>query len=152
MIEHPVPQNVTSYEFHLVGNMTLKQFLELAAGVLIAIGIYGSNLYPIIKWPLVGLFVLAGVAFAFLPINERPLDAWFLAFIRAIYNPTKYFWKRNSLKPEVFSYQASTNLRSQATDIPARFLRRTPNHQTTQTPEFKRFYLCMIFIRTLRSP
>lgn len=120
MIEHPVPQNVTSYEFHLVGNMTLKQFLELAVGVIIAIGIYGSNLYPIVKWPLVGLFVLAGVAFAFLPINERPLDAWFLAFIRAIYNPTKYFWKRNSLKPEVFSFQASTNPRSQAKDTPKR--------------------------------
>ena len=40
MQQHPVPQNVTQYQFRLVGDMTLKQFLELAGGMLLAYLIY----------------------------------------------------------------------------------------------------------------
>lgn len=103
MIEHPVPQNITSYEFRLVGSMTLKQFFELMAGVVMAYATYRTNLFPLIKWPIVILFVVFGVAMAFVPIEERPLDQWFWAFIRAIYNPTKFYWRRSLKAPEVFS-------------------------------------------------
>lgn len=104
MQEHPVPQNITSYEFHLIGNMTLKQFFELGAGGILAFVAYSSNLPDLLKWPLVFLFVILGVAFAFVPLEERPLDHWFLAFIRAIYNPTKFYWKKTLRVPEVFTY------------------------------------------------
>lgn len=109
MIEHPVPQNITSYEFRLVGSMTLKQFFELMVGIVLAFVIYRTNLYPLIKWPLVIAFVTFGVSLAFVPIQERPLDQWFMAFIRAIYNPTKFYWRRTVQAPEVFSNQ-SVNL------------------------------------------
>jgi hypothetical protein len=104
MQEHPVPQNITSYEFHLIGNMTLKQFFELAAGGLFAFLSYTSNLPDLLKWPLVFIFVILGVAFAFVPLEERPLDHWFLAFIRAIYNPTKFYWKKTVVVPDVFNF------------------------------------------------
>ncbi len=104
MQEHPVPQNITSYEFHLIGNMTLKQFFELGAGGLLAFMTYSTNLPDLIKWPLVVLFVLLGVAFAFIPLEERPLDHWFLAFIRAIYNPTKFYWKKSVKIPDLFDF------------------------------------------------
>ena len=103
MIEHPVPQNITSYEFRLVGSMTLKQFFELMIGLGLAYMVYTTNLYPLIKWPLVFLLGIFGVALAFVPIEERPLDQWFWAFIRAIYNPTKFYWRRTLKEPEVFS-------------------------------------------------
>lgn len=109
MIEHPVPQNITSYEFRLVGSMTLKQFFELMIGLVLAFVIYRTNLYPLIKWPLIIAFVTFGVSLAFVPIQERPLDQWFMAFIRAIYNPTKFYWRRTVQSPEVFSNQ-SVNL------------------------------------------
>jgi len=109
MIEHPVPQNITSYEFRLVGSMTLKQFFELMIGLVLAFIIYRTNLYPLIKWPLIIAFVTFGVSLAFVPIQERPLDQWFMAFIRAIYNPTKFYWRRTVQAPEVFSNQ-SVNL------------------------------------------
>jgi len=38
---------------------------------------------------------------AFLPIRERPLSVWFLAFIRAIYAPTIYVYKEKGAE-EVF--------------------------------------------------
>lgn len=103
MIEHPVPQNITSYEFRLVGSMTLKQFFELMIGLGLAYMVYTTNLYPLIKWPIVFILGLFGVALAFVPIEERPLDQWFWAFIRAIYNPTKFYWRRTLKEPEVFS-------------------------------------------------
>lgn len=109
MIEHPVPQNITSYEFRLVGSMTLKQFFELMVGLVLAFIIYRTNLYPLLKWPLIIAFVTFGVSLAFVPIQERPLDQWFMAFIRAIYNPTKFYWRRTVQAPEVFSNQ-SVNL------------------------------------------
>lgn len=108
MQEHPVPQNITSYEFHLIGNMTLKQFFELAAGALLAFMSYSSNLPDLFKWPLVFFFVILGIVFAFIPLQERPLDHWFLAFVRAIYNPTKFYWKKTIKVPDVFSYTRSS--------------------------------------------
>lgn len=102
MQQHPVPQHISSYEFRLVGDMTLKQFFQLAAGALLALLIYASGLPGIIKWPLVLLFSLLGAAFAFLPFEERPLTTWFLSFIKAIYSPTKYTWVRGGAE-EVFA-------------------------------------------------
>lgn len=90
MQQHPVPQHIASYEFRLVGDMTLKQFLQVAAGGLVALLFYAAPLPVIIKWPLIFISGAAGAALAFLPVEERPLSAWFLAFLRAIYSPTKY--------------------------------------------------------------
>lgn len=87
---HPIPQNVTNFEFHLVGDMTLKQFAYLAAGVGFAFLIFTtlSTVQPIIAWPIIVISALLGVAFAFLPIQERPLDHWVVAFFKAIFKPT----------------------------------------------------------------
>lgn len=90
MQQHPVPQHIASYEFRLVGDMTLKQFLQVTAGGLVALLFYAAPLPIIIKWPLIFISGAAGAALAFLPVEERPLSAWFLAFLRAIYSPTKY--------------------------------------------------------------
>ncbi len=90
MESHPVPQNISSFEFHLVGDMTLKQFGYLAAGGITGYIIYISfgTKVPILAWPIAIICALLGVAFAFLPISERPLDHWVLAFFRAIFSPT----------------------------------------------------------------
>lgn len=87
---HPIPQNVTNFEFHLVGDMTLKQFAYLAAGVGFAFLIFTtlSTSQPVIAWPIIIISSLLGVAFAFLPIQERPLDHWVNAFFNAIFKPT----------------------------------------------------------------
>ncbi|MEK7458691.1 MAG: PrgI family protein, partial [Patescibacteria group bacterium] len=119
MQEHPVPQNITSYEFHLIGNMTLKQFFELAAGGLFAFLSYTSNLPDLLKWPLVFVFVVLGVAFAFVPLEERPLDHWFIAFIRAIYNPTKFYWKKTIHIPDVFTFTKNTQQHATDEDLTA---------------------------------
>lgn len=97
MNPHPIPQNVTSFEFRLVGDMTLKQFLYLATGSGIAyvIFVFFAAKYPFLAWPLLLISASLGVAFAFLPISSRPLDHWVAAFFKAVFSPTKRAWKKN---------------------------------------------------------
>lgn len=102
MEQHPVPQQISSYEFRLVGDMTLKQFAQVAGGVLIAFLLYASPLPGFLKWPFIALFVFLGIAMAFLPFEERPLQTWVIAFLRAIYSPTQYLWQKQPQKPAIF--------------------------------------------------
>lgn len=102
MNQHPVPQHISSYEFRLVGDMTLKQFFQLAGGAVVSLIIYSSGLPEIIKWPLVLFFALSGAALAFLPFGERPLSVWVISFFKAVYSPTKYIFVKGGAE-DVFS-------------------------------------------------
>lgn len=97
MEAHPIPQNVTSFQFKLVGDMTLKQFMYLAGGLGSAYLFFVllAPSAPILAWPLIVVFSLIGAAFAFLPIQDRPLDHWVRAYLHSIYSPTKRVWKKN---------------------------------------------------------
>lgn len=109
MREHPIPQDVTGYRFHIVGSMTLKQFAEVFVGVVVAVLIYNTNLLAPVKWTLVVLSVSLGAAAAFLPIEERPLDHWIYTFFRILYKPTQFFWKRTTKVPDPFLYKPNSN-------------------------------------------
>lgn len=107
--QHPIPQQISSYQFRLVGDMTLKQFFQVAGGALISIVIYSSGLPVIIKWPLVLVSFLLGLGLAFFPIQDRPLEKWIVSFFRSIYSPTIFRWKSTG-KPYVFYQSESTTL------------------------------------------
>ena len=109
MDQHPVPQNISSYEFRLVGVMTLKQFFQLAGGVAVAVVIYQLPLPFIIKWPFMGIAALTGIMLAFVPVSGRPFSQWILAFIRAIYSPTEFHWSE-SPQPSAPSSQSTSTL------------------------------------------
>lgn len=108
MKQHPIPQDITNYKFHLIGSMTLKQFAELAVAVVIAFIIYKTNLVGIIKWPLIFITVGLGAMIAFVPIEERPLDHWIKTFFKNIYKPTKFFWKKANKIPDFFNYKITS--------------------------------------------
>jgi len=108
MKQHPIPQDITNYKFHLIGSMTLKQFAEIAVAVVIAFAIFKTNLIGIIKWPLVFIIVGSGAMIAFVPIEERPLDHWIKTFFKNIYRPTKFFWKKASKIPDLFNYKINS--------------------------------------------
>ena len=106
MEQHPIPQDITSYKFHLVGDMTLKQFVEAAGGLGFAWLIYSTPLNPLIKWPLLIFSALFGAALAFFPLEERPLDVWIVNFFKAIYRPTQYFWQKTNQIPDFLKPKA----------------------------------------------
>lgn len=96
MEQHPIPQNISSYEFKLVGEMTLKQFLKAAAGIVLALIINSTKIVFFIKWPLALGFAGLGLALAFVPLEDRPLETWILAFLRSIYSPTIFLYKKRA--------------------------------------------------------
>jgi len=102
MEQHPVPQHIASYEFRLVGDMTIRQFGFIASCCIVALAFYASPLPAYFKWPAIVFFVLLGIGLAFLPVEERPLHRWLIAFFKAVYSPTQFIWKKLPKKPEIF--------------------------------------------------
>lgn len=142
MEQHPVPQNVTTFQFRLVGDMTIKQFGYLAAGAILAYISYKLPLPFFFTWPLAFLFGLGGVGFAFVPIEERPMDIWVMSFIKNIYNPTLYVWSHDDA-PKQASQTQSTQaaIAKPKSDVLAQIF--TP---PTATPGSKPFnWLSIIF-------
>ena len=69
--QHPIPQQISTYQFRLVGDMTLTQFFQVGGGALVSLFIYATNLHPFIKWPLILFSFGVGAAF-FFPISLFP--------------------------------------------------------------------------------
>lgn len=117
MQQHPIPQHVTGYKFHLIGDMTLKQFLELAAGIVTAWIIFSSNINFLIKWTLGPLTAFLGFALAFIPLEDRPLDQWIINFFKAIYKPTQFIFQAKPKKLAIFT-QTQTKPQADQVDLP----------------------------------
>ncbi|MBL7150431.1 PrgI family protein [Candidatus Microgenomates bacterium] len=98
MEQHAIPRDVTGFKFKLVGSMTLKQFGYVAGGAIIGYLCFKAPL-GILSLPLTGIFWFLGFALAFIPIQERPLDRWIIAFIKSVYSPTQFIWKKTP--PEI---------------------------------------------------
>ena len=95
--QHPIPRQITTFEFKLIGFLTLKQFIYLI--VFIPSGFILYKLFPIPYLNILVALLVAGVgfAFAFLPVNDRPLDVWIQNLIRRLTSPTQYrYHKKNA--------------------------------------------------------
>ena len=120
-MEHPVPQNVTSFEFHLVGDMTLKQFAYLGAGLGVAYLTFVLLFTPApyLAIPIIAFSSLFGAALAFLPILDRPFDHWLMVFFKSIYSPTKGMLKTADGKPPTVNRLQLYLSAAQPENIPA---------------------------------
>jgi len=134
--QHQIPQQISAFQFHLVGDMTLKQFLQLAGGALIALAIYASSLPLAIKWPLILFSFGFGAALAFLPLEDRPLGKWIITFFKSIYSPTVFVWQKAAKVPQYFSPETEAEKKElpvSPTTAPA-----SPTQATQVLPEEKR--------------
>lgn len=118
MQQHPIPQNITGFEFKLIGDMTIKQFAYLAGFALVAYLTFASTLNSIIRFPLAFFFAFMGVALAFIPVEGRPLDRWITNFVRALFTPSQYiFHKRGGDALFQFSQTTIPQKASGTTDV-----------------------------------
>lgn len=101
MEQHPVPRQITTFEFKLIGFLTLKQFIYLIVFSPIGFLVYKIFPVPLLNIVLGALVVGLGVAFAFVPINDRPLDVWIRNLIKRITSPTQYIYRKQN-KPIYF--------------------------------------------------
>ncbi len=96
MENHPIPQDVTSFQFKIIGNMTIRQFAYLATGSILAWIFFSLPIFFAIKFFLVAFFFLFGVFLAFIPVEGRPLDAMISRFIKALFIPNQYVYQKTS--------------------------------------------------------
>ncbi|HUD09922.1 MAG TPA: PrgI family protein [Patescibacteria group bacterium] len=99
MENHPIPQDITGFEFKLIGDMTLKQFAYVAGGAIVGLIFYALPIFALIKIPIALIFVGTGVLFAFVPFEGRPLDIMIRNFLRAVLNPTQYIYQKMDAQP-----------------------------------------------------
>ena len=100
MRQHPIPQNISAFEFKLVGFLTLKQFLYLAGVGILSFVLFVSTT-SFLKWVFIVPLALLGLALAFFPVNGMPFDKWIVVFLRAITTPSKRVWRK---EPKVISF------------------------------------------------
>lgn len=94
MENHPIPQDVTGFQFKLVGNMTIKQFAYVAGGAIMSVILFYLPIALLVKFPLLILFATSGVALAFLPVEGRPMDTMVVNFFNAITRPNQYAYHK----------------------------------------------------------
>ncbi len=94
MENHPIPQDITGFQFKLIGDMTIKQFAYLAGGAFLAYLFFISPLPFFIK--IFISFFCAGFGFSlsFVPIDGRPLDTMVSYFLRAMFSPNQYLFQK----------------------------------------------------------
>ena len=94
MENHPIPQDVTGFQFKLIGNMTVKQFAYLATGIVMGWVFLQMPVSIFIKLPL-GIFsAIFGIGLTFFPISGRPMDAMIGNFIKALLKPTQFVYEK----------------------------------------------------------
>lgn len=112
MENHPIPQDITGFQFKLIGDMTIRQFVYIAAFVIFGWVVYSFPIYSFIRIPLALLIGSFGAALAFVPIGGRPMDVMIANFIRALFNPTQFVYEKSGGK----LYAKSTHSASSGQD------------------------------------
>lgn len=96
MEPHAIPRQITSFEFKLIGFLTLKQFLYIVLFCGIGILVYIATPIPYLNVVIAGIFVGIGLLFAFFKYNERGLDTWIKNVFVRLFSPSQYFYKKNN--------------------------------------------------------
>lgn len=109
MENHPIPQDVTGFQFKLIGNMTVKQFAYLATGIILGWVFLQLPISIFIKLPFSIFFAVFGVGLAFFPISGRPMDAMIGNFIKALLRPTQFFYEKTGTQLYYPSAKVSFN-------------------------------------------
>lgn len=98
MENHPIPQDVTGFQFRLIGSLTVKQFGYIGVSVVAVVILYYAPLSWFVKAPLMVLFGCIGPALAFLPIEGRPMDQMASHFVHALIRPNQYLFIKSGGK------------------------------------------------------
>jgi len=96
MEQHPIPRQITTFEFKLIGFMTLKQFLYLVVFVPLGIIIYLLFPIPFLNILLAIIIGSLGPIFAFVPIMDRSVDVWLRNLYKRLISPTQFVYKKNN--------------------------------------------------------
>ncbi len=87
-------------EFKLFGGLTVKEFTSLVMWLFFALFVYLLKLPSIIGLPIIVFFILLGIGFAFLKVNDQPFSRWAGNFLASIVLPQRKVWMKSAKAPE----------------------------------------------------
>lgn len=101
MEQHAVPHQVTTFEFKLIGFLTIKQFVYLLMFAGLAVLFY-FLLLPIQPFNIVlaVLIMGTGAIFALFKYNERELDVWIKNLLLSLLSPSQYYYHKHNVAPD----------------------------------------------------
>jgi hypothetical protein len=100
MKEHPVPQQISAFQFKLFGNLNLRQFLFVGVGFLLGWFLIYTIKQLFISAPLAFIVFMIGLSIAVVPMQGRSLDQWFFSFLNVILSPTLRVYRKDEEVPE----------------------------------------------------
>ena len=141
MENHPIPQDITGFQFKLIGSMTIKQFAYLVSGVILAWLIYIFPIPALIKIPLALFLIFSGASLAFIPLAGRPMDIMLINLIKALFSPTQYVYSKTGgdLSKIQVSKGKSENETSQKVQVSQSNLAQSPTKPTSEGAPFHGF-------------
>lgn len=98
MENHPIPQDVTGFQFRLIGSLTVKQFGYIGVSVVSIVLLYYIPGNLLVKIPFMIILGSIGPALAFLPIEGRPMDQMVAHFTHALLRPNQYLFIKSGGK------------------------------------------------------
>lgn len=104
MENHPIPQDVTGFKFKLIGSVTVKQFLYILGGGILAGVCFILPASGFVKIPLALLFGGIGTAIAFIPIEGRPMDVMLKNFLKALPAENQYIFRKKGAEALIFEF------------------------------------------------
>src|SRR3990167_9905769 len=96
MDQHPVPRQITTFEFKLIGFMTLKQFIYLLIFLPLGYIVYQAVPIPLVNILLAIVIGAFGPIIAFVPFNDRPVDVVLKNLFKRLTSPTQYFFHKDN--------------------------------------------------------
>lgn len=115
MDNHPIPQDVTGFQFRLIGDMTVKQFAYVAVGGVFALVFLYAPIPFLLRIPFMLLSAGLGLALAFMPLEGRPLDVMIGYFFKALIMPNQYAYHKIGGHLPLFGYQSQPQVQQAQT-------------------------------------
>lgn len=155
MENHPIPQDVTGFQFKLIGDITVKQFAYLIAAAIGGWVLFSLPIFVFVKLPIAILWALSGIALAFLPVEGRPLDTMIINFVRALFNPNQYIYEKQGGElalvatpvRRVAHKNTMTNSAPKSADNLQAYLNQLPNAPKNKLDEKEMTYFKTLFVQ-----
>lgn len=100
MQQHAVPRQITTFEFKLIGFMSIKQFGYLVIVTGFTVLAYFAVPIKYLNFVSGGIVAALGGMFTFFKYNERSIDVWIKNFYFATTKPSKFFYFKNNPIPD----------------------------------------------------
>jgi hypothetical protein len=88
-------------EFKLFGFFTVKQFGYLAAGFILSLLFYYTEMPLILKYLFIGVSMGGGLFLALVKINGQPSVIWIQNFITSMFEPQERLWRKTPVVPDI---------------------------------------------------